>query len=32
MRNFKNYSVWKISHELVLDVYKFTALLPTDEK
>lgn len=32
MRNFKNYNVWKISHELTLEVYKLTGSFPADEK
>ena len=32
MRNFKKYDVWKLSHDLVLDVYKVTANFPASER
>jgi four helix bundle protein len=32
MRNFKNYDVWILSHELVLEVYKLTSSFPASEK
>jgi four helix bundle protein len=32
MRDFKKYDVWKLSHELVLEVYKLTASFPVSEK
>lgn len=32
MRNFKNYEVWKASHQLCLEVYKITQGLPNSEK
>ena len=32
MRNFKKYDVWKLSHDLVLDVYKITASFPASER
>ena len=32
MRNFKNYEVWKLSHELTLDIYNVTANYPNSEK
>ena len=32
MRNFKKYDVWKLSHELVLEVYKLTSSFPASEK
>jgi len=32
MRNFRNYDVWKLSHELTIEVYKLTASFPSDEK
>jgi four helix bundle protein len=32
MRDFKKYDVWKLSHELVLEVYKLTSTFPVSEK
>lgn len=32
MRNFKKYEVWRLSHELTLDVYKCTSSFPSSEK
>lgn len=32
MRNFKNYNVWKLSHQLTLKIYKLTKEFPNDEK
>lgn len=32
MRDFKKYDVWKLSHELVLEVYKITSEFPDSEK
>ena len=32
MRNFKKYDVWRLSHELVLKVYKITSNFPESEK
>jgi four helix bundle protein len=32
MRDFKKYDVWKLSHELVLEVYKITSSFPSSEK
>jgi four helix bundle protein len=32
MRNFRELLIWKKGMEIVTSVYKFTALLPTDEK
>ena len=32
MRNFKEYHVWKNSHELVLIIYKIVSTLPDLEK
>lgn len=31
MRDFKNYDIWQLSHELTLEVYKFTSLFPKGE-
>jgi four helix bundle protein len=32
MRNFKNYDIWKLSHELTLEIYRITADFPNSEK
>ncbi len=32
MRDFKKYDVWRLSHELVLGVYKITSSFPGSEK
>ena len=32
MRNFKNYEVWKLSHQLTLDVYRITSQYPNSER
>jgi len=32
MRNFRKYEVWKLSHELVLEVYRSTSSFPASEK
>lgn len=32
MRNFRNYEVWKLSHELTKQIYKVTMSLPKSEK
>ncbi|WP_373059528.1 four helix bundle protein [Zunongwangia sp. H14] len=32
MRDFRKYDVWKLSHKLVLDVYKITSSFPDSEK
>ena len=32
MRNFKQYEVWKLSHALVLDIYKVTTNFPDSER
>jgi len=32
MRDFKKYEVWRLSHELVLGVYKITSSFPNSEK
>ena len=32
MRDFKKYDVWKLSHDLVLEVYKITSSFPDSEK
>ncbi len=32
MRNFRNYEVWKLSHELTKQIYKVTLTLPESEK
>ena len=32
MRNFKNYEVWELSHQLTKDVYKITQFLPASER
>ena len=32
MRNFKNLEIWQFGMQLVTDIYKIAALLPTDEK
>ncbi|TQI71954.1 four helix bundle protein [Gramella sp. Hel_I_59] len=32
MRDFKKYDVWKLSHELVLKVYRVTSSFPDSEK
>ena len=32
MRDFSKYDVWKLSHELVLRVYKITSSFPDSEK
>ncbi|SRX54903.1 four helix bundle protein [Aequorivita sp. CIP111184] len=32
MRDFRKYDVWKLSHELVLEVYKITSEFPNSEK
>ena len=32
MRNFKEYHVWKNSHELVLKIYEMVGNLPSEEK
>jgi four helix bundle protein len=31
MRNFKDYRVWQLAHELTLDIYKATRTFPKDE-
>jgi hypothetical protein len=31
MRDYKKYSVWQKSHDLVLDIYKVTSNFPKDE-
>ncbi len=31
MRNFKNYDVWKLSHQLVLKIYEITEKFPKSE-
>ncbi len=31
MRNFKNYEIWKISHQLTLDIYELTNNYPSFE-
>ncbi|HBF36390.1 MAG TPA: hypothetical protein DDW50_03630 [Firmicutes bacterium] len=32
MAQFQNLNVWKLAHELVLDVYRITKKFPADEK
>lgn len=32
MRDFRKYEVWKLSHELTLEVYDFTKTFPSEEK
>ena len=32
MRDFKKYDVWRLSHEMVLSVYKMTSSFPSSEK
>lgn len=32
MTQFQNLNVWKLAHELVLDVYRITKKFPSDEK
>lgn len=32
MRDFRRYDVWKLSHEMVLEVYKITSSFPESEK
>ena len=32
MRDFKKYDVWRLSHEMVLVVYKITSSFPNSEK
>jgi len=32
MRNFKKYDIWKLSHELTLDIYRITNNYPNSEK
>ncbi len=32
MRDFKKYDVWRLSHELVLSVYKMTSSFPSSER
>ncbi|MBZ9629084.1 four helix bundle protein [Psychroflexus sp. CAK1W] len=32
MRNFKNYDIWKLSHQLTLDIYSVTKDFPNSEK
>lgn len=32
MRNFKNYEVWKLSHQLTLHIYRITQNFPNSEK
>ena len=32
MRDFKKYEVWKLSHELTLEVYALTLTFPKEEK
>ena len=32
MRDFRKYDVWRLSHELVLEVYKITVSFPESEK
>ncbi len=32
MRDFKKYDVWRLRHELVLEVYKTTSSFPNSEK
>ncbi len=32
MRNFKNYEVWKLSHQLTLHIYRVTQNFPNSEK
>ena len=31
MRNYKNYTVWQKSHQLVLEIYKITNNFPKEE-
>ena len=32
MRDFRKYDVWKLSHDLVLKVYRITSSFPESEK
>ncbi len=32
MSNYEDLAVWKLAHELVLDIYKITKRFPSDEK
>lgn len=32
MRNFRNYKVWELGHEITLDVYKLSKQFPKDER
>lgn len=32
MRNFKDYEIWSLSHELTLDIYKITKEFPKEER
>lgn len=31
MRNYKKYSVWKLGHEITLDIYRLTKNFPKEE-
>lgn len=32
MRNFKNYEIWKMSHQLTLEIYRITKDFPSSER
>jgi len=32
MRDFNKYEVWKLSHQLTIEIYKITSEYPVDEK
>ncbi len=32
MRDFKNYNIWKLSHQFVLEIYQITKSYPSEER
>jgi len=32
MRDYKKYNVWKLGHEITLEIYKLSQSLPKEEK